>query len=376
MKIIFLPYCIKSIEDYVDEIILNNPADTVSASRVKVVLEGQSWPKYDWFLHLSGNEVFYEQDLEELLHIIHSAGDKYNVITARRRVFWKNFIHYLENGYNDPLVILASSSDRKDTSRDKVLDSEITIPYFRFADNASKLRSILPPEHFYMTGIAETSCIRSCEEDPPRVLSAHPFYNLYSSYTRSMNKYMEEHWQFHNHLREDRHKRRITFAGKLCVGKTVEVGCADGFSTTLMDRTNSDASFSGVEPTLWAYNRARELYPGYTFYHFYAENLPFYDEEYDTVILPEIIEHVEDPDTVLKEAWRVCRRKLIVTAPAHPAGASCDPDHKRYFSREMMGDLCKRICSGVVKISFVALDKKGYTTPSKPWFGITEIYKR
>ena len=43
--------------------------------------------------------------------------------------------------------------------------------------------------------------------------------------------------------------------------------------------------------------------------------LPFRDKSFDTVLLLEVIEHVPDIHAVLKEAFRVARRNVLVTVP-------------------------------------------------------------
>ena len=43
--------------------------------------------------------------------------------------------------------------------------------------------------------------------------------------------------------------------------------------------------------------------------------LPFPDRTFDTVLLFEVIEHIVNPETVLKEAFRVARRNVLITVP-------------------------------------------------------------
>jgi 2-polyprenyl-6-hydroxyphenyl methylase/3-demethylubiquinone-9 3-methyltransferase len=61
-----------------------------------------------------------------------------------------------------------------------------------------------------------------------------------------------------------------------------------------------------------------------------AAHLPFEDDSFDTVILGEIIEHLNHPEKVLKEANRVLRQDgmAIITVPF---GLNPDPDHKRTY---------------------------------------------
>ena len=48
---------------------------------------------------------------------------------------------------------------------------------------------------------------------------------------------------------------------------------------------------------------------------FDANNLPFLDESFDTVMMIDVLEHLEDPVSALKEAKRVARKKLLLNVP-------------------------------------------------------------
>jgi len=46
-----------------------------------------------------------------------------------------------------------------------------------------------------------------------------------------------------------------------------------------------------------------------------AHNLPFQDNKFDTIVLGDILEHVNNPYMVLKECTRVSKHKIIITLP-------------------------------------------------------------
>jgi len=174
------------------------------------------------------------------------------------------------------------------------------------------------------------------DEEHPGPIRKHPLYGLYYVHALRANRYMEEHWQFNNHLDMVHHQGRFEETAKHCLGKTLEVGCANGDSCHYLKRANPLAKFYGVEATDWGYRNARRNYPQRTFYQDYAENLSAADKSFDTVLLSEIIEHVVDPMPVLDEAFRVARKRVVVTTPAqdHP-----DPDHKRVITIPEMREL-------------------------------------
>lgn len=207
-------------------------------------------------------------------------------------------------------------------------------------------------------------------EQHPEIIKKHPKYPILHKYVQGMNDYMEKHWQFHNHLDHARHQARIILTGKQCIGSTIDVGCANGFSTALMQKNNPLAKFSGVEATDWGYNQAIIKFPHIKFYKCMGENLLFRDKSFDTVLLSEIIEHCQDPRILANEAWRVCKKRLIITTPTknHP-----DPDHKRFFPVESMIEFLKPYG----KPTFVGLNKQGILVQdiSKIYFNIAIINK-
>jgi len=46
-----------------------------------------------------------------------------------------------------------------------------------------------------------------------------------------------------------------------------------------------------------------------------ADDLKFPDDSFDTILLFEVLEHVNDPYMVLKESKRVARKNILITVP-------------------------------------------------------------
>ena len=74
-----------------------------------------------------------------------------------------------------------------------------------------------------------------------------------------------------------------------------------------------------------------------------ARHLPFKDQSFDTVLMINVLEHVDD-DAALREVYRICRKNVIFSVPHakeeelgeynltyHPY---VDPTHLRYYSIE------------------------------------------
>lgn len=179
--------------------------------------------------------------------------------------------------------------------------------------------------------------IKPYGESHPRAMETHKIMipNLKENKKR-INSYMETVWRFHNHLHHERHQNRIKYTAEFLKGRSVEIGCASGISTNTMIQhlkkiNNKDVVLEGVEPTDWGYAQAIKTYPHIKFTKAMGEELPFEDEEFDTVLCAEVVEHVLNPHLFLKECVRVCKKggRLIVT---FPNGKHPDPDHQHIFS--------------------------------------------
>lgn len=111
----------------------------------------------------------------------------------------------------------------------------------------------------------------------------------------------------------------------------LDVGCADGkvwdkniFDVITLDREER----SGDEP----------CHPDVIGD---ANNLPFDDNSFDIVCLTEILEHVESPIQVLKEAYRVARLKVVITVPWEEVWPVKympfqNPEHVRFYTPELL----------------------------------------
>ncbi|RZO85104.1 MAG: class I SAM-dependent methyltransferase [Oceanococcus sp.] len=92
-------------------------------------------------------------------------------------------------------------------------------------------------------------------------------------------------------------------------GSILDIGCADRFAEELL---NSD-SYTGLdypETGEMMYGARPDVFGA-------AERLPFAPDSFDTVLLLEVLEHVVDDDSVLKEIARVMKPKgqLLLSIP-------------------------------------------------------------
>lgn len=116
----------------------------------------------------------------------------------------------------------------------------------------------------------------------------------------------------------------------------MDVGCSQGITCLLLGREGFDCT--GVDIEEPAIERARKdldkedaaVRERVRFQLADAKCLPFEDNSFDSVLLCEILEHLNHPEKVLTEAQRVLKDKgkVIITVPY---GLLAHPDHKQTF---------------------------------------------
>lgn len=113
------------------------------------------------------------------------------------------------------------------------------------------------------------------------------------------------------------------------IERTLEVGCGEGVITgRLQSRWGAvwalDLPDAGLRAD-W-----RDV-PGPHFLHADAHRLPFADNQFDAVVSVEVLEHLTDPLTGLREIARVGRQHLVLSVPREPIFRSCNLLTGRYI---------------------------------------------
>jgi ubiquinone/menaquinone biosynthesis C-methylase UbiE len=78
-----------------------------------------------------------------------------------------------------------------------------------------------------------------------------------------------------------------------------------------------------------------------------ATDLPFDDRSFDLVTMLEVLEHIPDTTTALREGFRVARRFLVLSVPSKPDD---NPEHIHLFDAATLERLL-RTC-GAIRVSF------------------------
>jgi len=91
----------------------------------------------------------------------------------------------------------------------------------------------------------------------------------------------------------------------------LEIGCGRGFLTNLLSENNS------LKLTATDINIAAELKKNkkVTFIKAQVDKLPFFDNQFDTVICTHVLEHVLNIELALNEIRRVTSKKIIIIIP-------------------------------------------------------------
>ncbi len=85
-----------------------------------------------------------------------------------------------------------------------------------------------------------------------------------------------------------------------------------------------------------------------TLYEGSIYNLPFNDDSFDVVVCCEVIEHLADVESSIKELYRVTKRRLIITTPE---GYSFnDPGHIQHFNENDLLELFRNYHFEIQKI--------------------------
>ena len=95
----------------------------------------------------------------------------------------------------------------------------------------------------------------------------------------------------------------------------LDIGCGDGYLCGAWQQRGAAREIWGVDYAQARVERAITRVPRGHFSVQTAHHLAFADRQFDLVSLVETLEHLEEPERVLREAARVTRRYVVITVP-------------------------------------------------------------
>jgi len=137
-------------------------------------------------------------------------------------------------------------------------------------------------------------------------------------------------------------KDNIDFVKKYAGQNILDVGCATG--GYCLELNKQGFKCVGVDVNADYVKIAKEN--GVEAY-LIREEFPFKDKTFDTVIMFELIEHVVEPDKILKEAKRVAKKSILISVPNCGGTETLgnygltyehflEMDHKNFFTKDSL----------------------------------------
>src|SRR5438093_49170 len=114
--------------------------------------------------------------------------------------------------------------------------------------------------------------------------------------------------------------------------------------------------------------------------------LPFLDGSFDTVLIFEVLEHVADVEKVLREAFRVARKNVLITVPNSESieqmkandvtyAHMLSSDHIHFFDPESLADLLKHYSKQVTIERSDPIYPFWFLARSLPFYGLKLLFR-
>jgi ubiquinone/menaquinone biosynthesis C-methylase UbiE len=141
----------------------------------------------------------------------------------------------------------------------------------------------------------------------------------------------------------------------------LDLGCGlGGYSKVLMGHGHKVTALDVNEKYV---EIAKEL--GVDAMHFDGETIPLSDNSVDTIFMIEVMEHITNPERILREVHRVARQNVIITVPNCTQSFKApitfthhlDIDHKNFFTKDSLRELLQTAFRTVDVIQEMPIDR-------------------
>lgn len=154
----------------------------------------------------------------------------------------------------------------------------------------------------------------------------------------------------------------ITFISRVAGKKILDYGCGNGAYSYQLNKLHFECTGVDINE---AYIKTAQQ--NGVDAHVVQGRLPFTEKSFDTVIMLEMLEHVQDPHPILREAKRVARENIVITVPCceryqvlQNSGLTyahfLANDHLHFFTRESLHTLLSKYFDDIAITEEVPVD--------------------
>lgn len=98
----------------------------------------------------------------------------------------------------------------------------------------------------------------------------------------------------------------------------LDAGCGEGFTLAKLEEGNIGSLHEGIEYDQTALDIGKTMYPKILLKKGNIYQLPYSDNMFDVVLCTEVLEHLESPESAIKELQRVTKKHCVVSVPHEP----------------------------------------------------------
>jgi len=141
--------------------------------------------------------------------------------------------------------------------------------------------------------------------------------------------------------------KAYVIASDMVRGNLLEVGCGEGRGIEWL--TPKVTSYSAIDKIVPVVEKLKAKYPQGQIISGNIPPLPYGDDSFDCVVSFQVIEHIKDDQTFLKEISRVLKPGgfALISTPNRPLSLSRNPWHEREYTADELTVLAKKYFSNV-----------------------------